>query len=50
MLLNTPVDEGASEAKGFSGVFMTLCPRCPENLVVSRAVSILKFRVGSESG
>lgn len=29
---------------------MTPCPRCPENLVVSRAASDLQLRVGSESG
>lgn len=29
---------------------MTPCPRCPENLVVSRAASGLKLRLSSESG
>lgn len=49
MLLNTHGDEGVFEAKGSSGVFMTSCPRCLENLVISRAASGLKLRVGSES-
>lgn len=50
MHLNTLGDEEAFETKGFSGVFMTPCPRCPENLVISRAASGLKLRAGSESG
>lgn len=29
---------------------MTSCPRCPENLVISRAASGLKLTVGSGSG